>query len=158
GLVFGNVSRRTQTGFLISGSQTGHLVDVSAEDFAEVTAWDIERNTLSATGMIEPSSESLTHAAVYDLGPAFSHVFHVHSPSIWQHADALDLTRTKASVAYGTPAMAREVARVAQGQSLPLVLVMAGHQDGVVAAGRQAGSTGRALLRLLSRASALSKS
>lgn len=130
GLGFGNVSMRTTAGFLISGSQTGHLVDVSAADFAEVTAWDIDRNWLAARGMTQPSSESLTHAAVYELGPDFKYVFHIHSPQIWQQAAALGLAETRASVAYGSPAMAREVARVAQGQALPLVFRVSSQRAG----------------------------
>lgn len=152
GLGFGNVSMRTPAGFLISGSQTGHLEQVGANDFAEVIGWDTGSNRVKAQGAVKPSSESLTHAAIYDLSERVRFVFHVHDPDIWSHAKALHLAETDAGVPYGTPAMAQEVARIATPEKLPCVFSMAGHTDGVVAFGDDAIATGLALVRLLAGA------
>lgn len=88
GLGFGNVSMRTPSGFVISGSQTGHLGKPSAEAYAEVTSWQANDNRIVARGLTRPSSESLTHAALYDLSADIRFVFHVHSPDIWQNIRA----------------------------------------------------------------------
>ena len=97
---------------MISGTQTGHVVDVTAEHFAVVTAYDIGANSVTSSGPVEASSESLTHAAIYDLDSAIGGVVHAHSdqPVEWLSADTLP--STKASVAYGTPQMAHEFSRL----------------------------------------------
>ena len=40
GYGFGNLSQKTTSGFLISGTQTGFLESTSIADYAEVTGWD----------------------------------------------------------------------------------------------------------------------
>lgn len=154
GLGFGNVSMRMPAGFLVSGTQTGRQVDPGPESYALVTGWSVAENVIESMGEVPPSSESLTHAAVYELLPDVRYVFHVHSPDIWQAQldGASDLPVTQAGVAYGTPAMAREVARVCTGRSLPSGFVMAGHGDGVVTYGANAEEAGLLLVGLLATA------
>lgn len=84
GLGFGNLSKRSSRGFLITGSQTGHLDRPGPEGYAEVLDWSLDENRILARGLVKPSSESLTHAAVYDLSEQVQTVFHVHSPQIWR--------------------------------------------------------------------------
>jgi ribulose-5-phosphate 4-epimerase/fuculose-1-phosphate aldolase len=117
-----------------------------------VTGWQLEENIIKARGMVRPSSESLTHAAVYELDDEINFVFHVHSPQIWTRAGILDLPQTAADCEYGTPEMAIEVARVAGGGEG--IFVMAGHEDGVVAYGPDAAAPGQAIIGLLARAMA----
>lgn len=157
GLGFGNISMRMQAGFLVSGSQTGGQDDPGPEGYALVTGWSIAENMIESMGEVPPSSESLTHAGVYELLPDIRYVFHVHSPDIWQARlnGESDLPVTGADVAYGTPAMAQEVARVCAGRSVPNGFVMAGHEDGVVTYGANAEDAGLLLVRLL--AAAMSK-
>ena len=113
GFGFGNISARSAGGFVISGSQTGNLPDCGLEGYAEVTAWSLPDNRIVARGAVKPSSESLTHAAVYDVSPEARFVYHVHSPAIWRRASHLGIPVTDAGVAYGTPAMAQQVGRLA---------------------------------------------
>jgi len=149
GLGFGNLSMRTKDGFLVSGSQTGHIGSPGVESYSEVFDWQLEDNHVAARGPVEPSSESLTHAAVYDCVTAANFVFHVHSPSVWRSAADMSIPKTGAGIEYGTPAMAREVLRVCKQQVLPGAFVMAGHQDGVVCYGNTAMETGMRLVNLL---------
>lgn len=159
GVGFGNVSRRLPapgdaTRFAISGTQTGALPALAAEHYAIVTACYPERNRVEAEGPIEPSSESLTHGMFYRLEPTIAFVFHVHSPDICPMRAALDLPTTAPDVAYGTPAMAREMERLLRAGALAQrrILVMGGHEDGVIAFGRTAEEAGVVLMQVLARA------
>ena len=157
GLAYGNISARAGTGFVVSGTQTGGRETLGAGDLAWVTGFDLEANRLAAQGPVRPSSESLTHALVYRTRGDVNAVIHGHVPVIWGQAGALALDATPEEAAYGTPAMAAAVAGLlaADPRRLPGVLVMGGHQDGVIAYGADLESAGRCLLDLLDRAEAL---
>ncbi|MEJ2132335.1 MAG: class II aldolase/adducin family protein [Gammaproteobacteria bacterium] len=153
GFGFGNLSARVPSGFLISGTQTGHERTLGARGYALVVGWTLEENRIIARGPVKPSSESLTHAALYQAQPSVRFVFHGHSPDLWAHGRALDLPVTDPDVPYGTPAMAAEVERLS-GQSLEGagILIMGGHEDGFIAFGGDAEHTGACMLEYLERA------
>ena len=66
--MFGNVSVRDgrMTSFSITGSAAGGLAELTPADCVRVVAYDFARNWLSYEGIAIPSSESLTHAAIYE--------------------------------------------------------------------------------------------
>lgn len=157
GLGFGNVScRQNRHGFVISGSQTGQAEVLGPDGYALVTDFDVMANRVTARGPVRPSSESLTHGAVYSLHRNIDAVLHVHSPLLWSRAGTLSLPGTPADVAYGTPAMATAVAALyrAEGWSDQGLFVMAGHTDGVLAFGPNTGVAGSLLLVALAQAMA----
>src|SRR5262249_58668700 len=98
---------------------------------------------------VGPSSESLTHGAIYDIAPAARVVLHGHAPEIWRHARALGIPVTPVEVANGTPQMALEVQRLYRESTLSGtgILAMGGHEDGVLAFGGSAGEAGGTLGR-----------
>lgn len=158
GYGFGNLSARVPgagspgDGFLVTGSQTGGRTDLDLAGFALVEAWDVAANRLRSRGRVAASSESLTHAALYDAGAAVGAVFHVHAPELWRRRGEAGIPVTSGNAAYGTPAMAAEVARLWRdelGGAAAGVLAMEGHEDGVVACGRCAAEAGEVLLRRL---------
>lgn len=121
GLGYGNVSARVgpfgdvargRRRFLVSGSQTGGLAHLTLREYALVESWDLEENRVSSAGLVAPSSESLTHAALYDVSPAIRVVLHAHAPDLWRHARALGLPVSRPEAANGTTAMALEVQRL----------------------------------------------
>lgn len=137
GIGFGNVSLRTaEREFIITGTQTGGLERISPLQLTRVVDYDIERNRVTCVGAVRASSESLTHAAIYECSPAIGAVVHVHSAEAWERL--LDrMPTTQVEVAYGTPAMARELLRLYRQSNLPdvRVAVMAGHREGILAFG-----------------------
>lgn len=139
GIGYGNISARTgQSGrFVISGTQTGHLPELDAAHFVLVTGCDLDTATVSSEGPLEPSSESMTHAAIYDLDTRICAVVHVHSDELWL-ALRHKLPTTADDVQYGTPAMAQAFSRLYRHSAFPAtgVAVMAGHQGGLLAIGR----------------------
>ena len=162
GAGYGNLSARIgpfpgsrgRRRFVISGTQTGGYRCLGAEDFACVENYDVTTNQVSSHGPMQPSSESLTHAAVYDLSPSIRVVLHVHSPLLWQRAKMLHIPQTRPEVPYGTPAMAREVGRLHRERALSdkCVFAMMGHEDGVIVFGRNCDEAGRTLLSYVGRA------
>lgn len=162
GVGFGNVSGRVgpfpgspgARPFLITGTQTGGRDCLSLDDFCVVLRWNSRRNTVESRGAILPSSESMTHGALYDLGPHIRFVFHGHCPILWRAARALRLPTSDPTVAYGTPAMAAEVARLYRETALAegRVLSMGGHEDGIIAFGRTPEEAGSAFTEALARA------
>jgi len=150
GLGFGNLSQRLDSqAFLISGTQTGGLDKLTANDYARVIRADIAKNLIEAEGPVKPSSESLTHAGIYALDDRIEFVFHVHSPEIWQASKKLGIPQTAAEIAYGTPSMAREMQRLydASAFSNGNILAMEGHEDGIISFGFDAGEAGEVIMR-----------
>ena len=140
GVGFGNVSVRDNwtTSFYITGSATGNLPELMSTDCVRVLEYDFARNWLSYEGAAIPSSESLTHAAIYESDPSASAVIHCHDSGLWQ--SLLDrVPTTSKTVTYGTPEMAYEIIRLFKANEdvrSKKFFVMAGHQDGIVAFGK----------------------
>jgi L-ribulose-5-phosphate 4-epimerase len=162
GAGYGNVSARVgapsavrgRRAFLITGTQTSGKACVTLDDFCVVMSYDCHRNRVTSQGNILPSSEAMTHGAIYDLSPHVRVVMHAHSPTIWRRARELRLPLTDPRVAYGTPEMALEVHRLYRSSLLTEVRIfaMGGHEDGVVVFGRSALEAGQVLLGYLARA------
>lgn len=137
GLGFGNISFRLGSSeqFVITGSQTGGLVHLTDNHLSAVIQADPLKNRIHAEGPVRPSSEALTHAAIYQADTQANAVIHVHSPLIWERHRALALSTIPQEVPYGTPDMAQAVmsfCRHRDRSTTPLV-VMLGHKDGVIA-------------------------
>ena len=99
-------------------------------------AYDFAKNWLRYEGAAIPSSESLTHAAIYESDPSTSAVIHYHDSVLW--ATLLDhAPTTSKAVDYGTPEMAHEIMRLfnLSNVSSRKILVMAGHEGGIVSFG-----------------------
>jgi len=79
GVGFGNLSVRDgrTTSFYITGSATGALAELTPTDWVRVVAYDFEKNWLRYEGAAIPSSESLTHAAIYESDPTAAAVIHL---------------------------------------------------------------------------------
>jgi len=165
GLGFGNVSRRSgafagdphHRRFIISGTQTGLLAELEAGHYVLVTECHSEENRVSAVGSIRPSSEALTHAALYAADNQVRAVLHAHSPEIWQAAMTLGLPVTDHRIAYGTPDMAAEMQRLYENPDVRDggLIVMGGHHDGVVSFGPGLDIAGQVMVRALARALAV---
>jgi hypothetical protein len=137
GLAFGNVSCRLEgQSFLVSGTQTGSLKKLRPDDYCIVEKIDIDHNRLVSRGPIKPSSEALTHGAVYAFGhTGIQCVLHVHSPEIWNHREWFGIPSTSSEVAYGTQEMALAVAKLSHDHPNSLI-ALGGHEDGILALGK----------------------
>lgn len=159
GVGYGNLSVRAGSGggFVISGTQTGHIGRTSGEHYALVTDVDVDANTVHCVGPVQASSEALTHAALYALSSDIGAVVHVHDGELWgRHKGRLPTT--DAAVPYGTPAMARAFETLWTSSPFPEtgVAVMAGHDDGLVSIGRTLEEAASRMLSLVSGRSSVS--
>ncbi len=142
GIGFGNISQRVDSDlaaspqFIVSGTQTGNLETLAAADYALVTAFDPQKNTLTCEGLRQASSESLTHGVIYQAHPGIRSIIHVHHRSLWQRL-LHQVPTTRETVRYGTPEMAAETRWLFQESSLmqQRIFAMAGHEEGVVVFG-----------------------
>ncbi|MEO0975473.1 MAG: class II aldolase/adducin family protein [Pseudomonadota bacterium] len=148
---FGNVSARLANGeVLVTGTQTGRLPRLAPEHYTRVVSCDLQRNFVHARGPTEPSSETLAHMALYHAIAECRAVFHVHDEIAWRaYRDVWPTTH--ASVPYGTPAMAAELARLYRESAFAeqRIAVMGGHEDGIIAWGRTLDEAGDTLVQRL---------
>lgn len=151
GIGYGNISVRKAgcRRFLISGTRTGHLAVTERQHYALVTDYDIDANRVACRGATQASSETLTHAAIYELDADICSVVHAHDGPLWEYLkDRMPTTR--AEVAYGTPEMAREFARLWHATTFARtgVAAMAGHEAGIVSIGNTLAEAASRVLQL----------
>lgn len=149
GIGFGNLSVRDDDSsrFYISGTQTGELARTDGRHYSLVESYDIDANSVTCRGPLQASSESLTHAALYELDASIRAIVHVHSMRLWMKLrDQLPATDTE--VSYGTPEMAREFERLYRETAFPHLglAIMAGHEEGLLSTGE---NLEQATLRML---------
>jgi L-ribulose-5-phosphate 4-epimerase len=136
GLGYGNLSLRTNgNAFVITGSQTGHKKTLERQDYCEVVDANLESFTVRAIGSTSPSSESLSHCAIYSADSSIHSVIHVHWPRLWELRRKLGLRCTEAGITYGTVAMATALIEAVKQGGEPLIC-MDSHTDGVMTYGR----------------------
>jgi ribulose-5-phosphate 4-epimerase/fuculose-1-phosphate aldolase len=136
GIGFGNLSVRdgATDNFYITGSATGGLPELTLVDCAKVVAYDFEKNRVRYEGSALPSSESLTHAAVYKSDATAGAVIHCHDSKLWAAAMNRVPTTSKAAE-YGTREMADQIIQLLTRTDAPKMVVMAGHEGGILTFG-----------------------
>lgn len=147
GIGFGNVSIKSDNNtFIITGSETGILEKLNEDHYAVVNAYDFTQNSLTCTGPIKASSESLTHAAIYENSPETQAVIHIHNLKMWEKYIDKEPT-TRSNVSYGTPEMVNEVKRLFKETDVATkkYIVMAGHTEGIIAFGKSLDEAGKIL-------------
>lgn len=155
GAGYGNVSVRLSTGeFVISGTQTQMHPRGQRDDFALVTASDVEKNRVISSGPTPPSSEAMTHHAIYSATDRAGAVVHIHSPMVFARRSDLGLAAIERAVPYGTPQMAK--ATMALAADDVRAFVMLGHQDGVVVWAGDLDAAAQATLDLIAAAAGYS--
>jgi L-ribulose-5-phosphate 4-epimerase len=147
---YGNVSSRVKdtTQFIISGSSTGGLKELTNEHFTLVTKVEIDKNFLTCKGPIIASAESFTHAAIYQASKEAKAVIHFHNKQMWK--DLMDkVPTTKKDVPYGSPEMFEEIFRLFKETDVAekKIICMAGHEEGLIVFGKDLDEAGEVLLR-----------
>ncbi|MEM7102195.1 MAG: class II aldolase/adducin family protein [Bacteroidota bacterium] len=140
GIGYGNLSSRhpEKPGcFIISGTQTGGIKQLTGYHYAIVTAWNLDKNVVHCKGPLKASSEALTHAGIYALSPEIMSVIHIHHKGLWEKWKNI-LPTTPESVGYGSVEMAKWMKILYQNSDLRNVraLVMGGHEEGLIGFGK----------------------
>ena len=131
---YGNISIRVDDNFLITGTGTGNLDQLTKKDYSLVTEYNFDKNSLICTGRTRASSESLTHAAIYESDDDINAIIHIHSKDLWIELMNRVPTTSK-DIGYGTPEMAYELIRLCK-QIKEKIVVMAGHDSGIITFGK----------------------
>ena len=148
GIGFGNISIRLHgSKFIISGSKTGNIAKLSNRHYTIVSETNIDKNKLTCKGPVMASSESLTHAALYIADKDVNSVIHVHNWNLWKKL--MNNVPTTREVPYGTPQMAKEIYRLFSETDIQekKILVMAGHEGGIISFGKNIEEAGKILLQ-----------
>lgn len=151
GIGYGNISHRAEGNtFYISGSATGNLSVLDESHYSKVVNFDLSKNELRCVGPIIASSESMSHAVIYQELNWVNTVFHVHNLELWEQT-LHKIPTTLQSAAYGTPDMAREIIRLIRETNVASqkVFAMAGHQEGLISFGADLEDAGSAIFDLV---------
>ena len=110
GIGYGNISQRWKNTnqFIISGSKTGNYKILNEQHYSKVTDFDIHKNTVFCEGAIIASSESMSHAVIYQYCPTVQGVIHVHHLELWRHL-LFKVPTTASGATYGSPEMATSI-------------------------------------------------
>jgi ribulose-5-phosphate 4-epimerase/fuculose-1-phosphate aldolase len=137
GIGFGNISQRCEGNqFIISGTATGHLANLTPAHFTTVTDFEVEKNTVHCRGPIMASSEAMSHAVIYRECPEVHGIIHAHHAKLWEQL--LDRVPTTADGAtYGSPEMANSIVNLLKDSDLrqQKIFVMRSHPEGIFAFG-----------------------
>ncbi len=161
GAGYGNLSKRIEPynytkckkRFIITGTQTNKLENVTNIHYTKIMEYYPEENFVKSEGLIEPSSEAMSHGIIYDLNSSTRYIFHVHSLDIWKVSKKLGIPITSKNVEYGTPQMAEEIKLLFRESNVRniKILSMGGHEDGIITFGDNAEEAGLILLKYYSR-------
>jgi len=138
GIGFGNLSMRIADGdeFLISATATGAERVLPPAGYCRVDRVELDRNRVHCSGQARASSETMSHAAVYQARADAVCVIHIHSRRIFERLLAEDYPCTPRAAEFGTPAIARAIEDLVAAISAPAaVFAMGGHEEGVIAYG-----------------------
>ncbi len=108
----GNLSFRinsNNTQFIITATGIITKEITSNDNFVEVIDCDINSKILKATGIREPSSESMMHHTIYSQRKDVNAIFHGHSELILINAIKLGLPVTPGEAPYGTTEMVESI-------------------------------------------------
>ncbi len=143
GIGYGNISVRFNKGFIISGSATGKNRNLIKEDFSIVTFYDIMLNKIKCKGKIKASSESLSHAALYEAKKEINAIIHIHCTELWEKYYNIWPT-TDIHALYGTPEMALSLINLLQERlnGKEGIFIMGGHREGLIIFGEDIDSAG----------------
>lgn len=138
GIGFGNMSVRSKDPkhFVITGTGAGLQPTLKARHLALVTDYAFDRNFVRSIGLTAASSESLSHAAIYQALPKANAIIHIHHKQLWQDQQH-KLPTTSELAEFGTVELARELYQVCLNQSVnkKKIIIMGGHPDGIIAFG-----------------------
>ncbi len=138
GIGFGNIScRYGHAGqFLITGSATGNFPVLNPGHFSLVNKANYTGNELWCSGPAIASSESMSHAAVYDACPGVNGVIHIHNLAIWEGLMEAGWA-TDPGATYGSPEMAESILRLLRETDIRnrKIFAMRDHYEGVFAFG-----------------------
>lgn len=150
GIGYGNISLRSNiitnknsntaeviadapSNFVISATATGGARELELDGYCLVTKIDMENNMVWSTGSLPASSETITHAAIYQSSQEVNCVVHIHNRKLYDELlKQQNSLQTPKNIAYGTVEMAYSIMEIAKKYPLEACIAMAGHNEGII--------------------------
>ena len=157
GIGYGNISTRYKSSnmFLITATQTGELKNLKPKHYSLVQDVNFDTFKTYAKGASKPSSESITHAAIYALDEQINAVIHVHNEKLWDHmlANTNGNYLSTNDTPYGTPEMVEDINEMYKNIDALSnnAFVMKGHFEGVVTFGRSLKEAEKVLFEIIGK-------
>jgi hypothetical protein len=122
--------------FFITGSATGEIPELEPSHYVRVEGCNYQENAVKCTGPLKASSESLTHAAIYEADQGTNAIVHVHCHDIWKKQKGLVPT-THDTYEYGSQELALDIFRLFRETDIieKRILIMGGDPDGIITFG-----------------------
>ncbi len=125
GMSYGNLSfRQAGDGFIITASSLQMKKDLRGDCFVKVPFVDMGSSTVYASGIREPSSESMLHFAIYQQRKDVNAIFHGHSKEILMLGSTIYIPETKTEEPYGTKGLVDRVLEILDSNSF---IIMKNH-------------------------------
>jgi len=138
GIGFGNISLRigSTNKFFITGSATGEIPVLEPGHYVKVEGCNFNDNAVKCIGPLKASSESLTHAAIYQADHGTNAIIHVHSMELWENLKD-KVPTTLPDFEYGTTGLAMDIFRLFRESDVieKRIIVMGGDPSGMIAFG-----------------------
>lgn len=152
GIGFGNISMRIKNSnqFYITGSTTGKYSKLEIEHLAKVENYSLENNSIDCIGPVIASSESLSHAIIYESLPEITSIIHIHHHDVWMKS-LNKLPTTSKNAEYGSPEIANEIKALLRDEknTTQRIIIMGGHKEGIISFGKDLEEAIKALSGLL---------
>lgn len=150
GIGFGNISLRIPgtNKFFISGTATGNVETTYPNHYVLVTSYSFDHNSLICQGPIQASSESLSHAAIYEADEQTMAVIHIHHMEMWKNG-LNTFPSTNPEYSFGTPEIALNIAELLQNKITKKngIIIMGGHTEGILFFGKNLNEAGNNALK-----------
>lgn len=154
GIGYGNISQRIDDTdkFLITATQTGDLNSLTSKEYSLVENIDFRSFKTTAIGMSRPSSECITHGAIYSLDKEINAVIHIHNEKLWNFMLENNLLSTNDTL-YGTPEMVKDVIEIYKDIDVLSnnVFVMKGHFEGIVSFGKNIAQAEKSVYEIIKK-------
>lgn len=156
GLGYGNISMRVDDEseeFLITATQTGHLAKLSENEYSLVEKINYENFRTTACGKSKPSSECITHGAIYGLDKRINAVIHIHNKKLWNYMLENSSYLSTNDTPYGTPEMVQDVVELYKSIDALSnnIFVMKGHFEGIVSFGKDLIEAEKAVYKIIQK-------
>lgn len=128
---YGNLSQRVEEGgFRVTGKNTGKRRFLPWKHYVRVL--EISPGSFTTQGIIEASTETPLHHAMFKMFPWVGCVIHIHNRRMWER---LRIPRTSPNATQGTVELAQETVSVLL-RTGRKICALGGHRDGIVVCGR----------------------
>jgi L-ribulose-5-phosphate 4-epimerase len=113
-----------------------------------VNEYNLMQNSVTCTGPFKTSSESLSHAVIYECSEETNAVIHIHNFDMWKKL-INKVPTTSEDISYGTTEMAKDIKSLFFKTNVKneKIIAMAGHKDGVITFGKTLDEAGKILLK-----------